>query len=161
MELATRRIVWFAVTDRPDGAWVTHHDHDAKYAGSADGVLEAAGMRVIKTPIAAPKANAHMERQIWSGRRECFDWDADIRPPSPGTGNAGVDRALQRSQASPRSRSENPDREGRSGCGRDRGLLSHAIGRVAPRVFARASSHWSLIGGADEFVCASGTELRL
>jgi len=29
---------------------------------------------VIKTPIAAPKANAHMERQIGSGRRECLDW---------------------------------------------------------------------------------------
>jgi putative transposase len=92
MELATRRVVWFAVTDRPDHEWVTQqsrnlvweldragkrvliHDHDAKYAGSADRVVEAAGIRVIKTPIAAPKANAHMERQIGSGRRECFDW---------------------------------------------------------------------------------------
>ena len=92
MELATRRVVWFAVTDRPDGEWVTQqsrnlvweldgagkrvliHDHDAKYAGSADHVVEAAGIRVIKTPIAALKANAHMERQIGSGRRECFDW---------------------------------------------------------------------------------------
>ena len=92
MELATRRIVWFAVTDRPDRDWVTQqarnlvwelegdakrvliHDHDAKYAGSADRVVEAAGIRVIKTPVAAPKANAHMERQIGSGRRECFDW---------------------------------------------------------------------------------------
>lgn len=92
MELATRRIVWFAVTDHPDREWVTQqsrnlvwelegagarvliHDHDAKYVGSADRVVEAAGIRVIKTPIAAPKANAHMERQIGSGRRECFDW---------------------------------------------------------------------------------------
>ena len=91
-ELATRRIVWFAVTDRSDGVWVTQqarnvvweldgagkrflvHDHDAKYAGSGDRVFEAAGVTVIKTPIAAPKANAHMERQIGSGRRECFDW---------------------------------------------------------------------------------------
>jgi putative transposase len=92
MELATRRIVWFAVTDRPDGAWVTQqarnvvwemegagkrfliHDHDTKYAGSGDGVFKAAGIRVIKTPIAAPRANAHMERQIGSGRCECLDW---------------------------------------------------------------------------------------
>lgn len=50
------------------------HDHDAKYAGSGDQVFEAAAIRVIKTPIAAPKANAHMERQIGSGRRECLDW---------------------------------------------------------------------------------------
>ena len=92
MELATRRIVWFAVTGNPDTAWVTQqsrnlvwklqgspihlviHDHDAKFAGSADAVFRAKGMRVIKTPIAAAKANAHMEQQIGSGRRECLDW---------------------------------------------------------------------------------------
>lgn len=80
------------IDDHPDRDWVTQqarnlvwelggagervliHDHDAKYVGSADRVVEAAGIRVIKTPIAAPKANAHMERQIGSGRRECFDW---------------------------------------------------------------------------------------
>ena len=50
------------------------HDHAAKFGGPADSVLEAEGMSVIKTPIAAPKANAHMERQIGSGRRECLDW---------------------------------------------------------------------------------------
>src|SRR5579859_1202556 len=92
MELATRRIVWFAVTANPDSAWVTQqsrnlvwklqgwpirfviHDHDTKYAGPVDAVFRAEGMRVIKTPIAAPKANAHMERQIGSGRHECLDW---------------------------------------------------------------------------------------
>ena len=29
---------------------------------------------MIRTPIATPKANAHMERQIGSTRRECQDW---------------------------------------------------------------------------------------
>ena len=92
MELATRRIVWFAVTANPDTAWVTQqsrnfvwklegspirlviHDHDTKYPGSADAVLRSEAMRVIKTPIAALRANAHIERQIGSGRRECLDW---------------------------------------------------------------------------------------
>ena len=94
MELSTRRLIWFAVTDRPDAVWVTQqarnlcwdlsevgvdarfliHDHDAKYGGGSDLVFRAEGIEVIKTPIAAPKANAHMERQIGSTRRECLDW---------------------------------------------------------------------------------------
>jgi putative transposase len=94
MELATRRVIWFAVTDRPDAYWVSQqarnlswelseagvdarfliHDHDAKYGGGSDLVFRAGGIEVIRTPIAAPKANAHMERQIGSTRRECLDW---------------------------------------------------------------------------------------
>src|SRR5260370_37944677 len=94
MELATRRIIWFAVTDRPDAAWVSQqarnvswelnecgasarfliHDHDHKYGGGSDLVFEADGMTVLRTPIAAPRANSHMERQIGSTRRECLDW---------------------------------------------------------------------------------------
>src|SRR6266567_2514471 len=50
------------------------HDHDAKYGGGSDLVFRAEGIEVITTPIAAPKANAHMERQIGSTRRECLDW---------------------------------------------------------------------------------------
>ena len=50
------------------------HDHDAKFAGPSDVVFRAEGIGVIRTPVAAPRANAHMERQIGSGRRECLDW---------------------------------------------------------------------------------------
>jgi transposase InsO family protein len=94
MELATRRVIWFAVTARPDAAWVTQqarnvsweldrhgvparfliHDHDDKYGGGSDRVFQADGMTVIRTPIAAPRANSHIERQIGSTRRECLDW---------------------------------------------------------------------------------------
>jgi putative transposase len=94
MELVTRRVIWFAVTERPDAYWVSQqarnlcwelseigvdarfliHDHDAKYGGGSDQVFRAGGVEVIRTPIAAPKANAHMERQIGTTRRECLDW---------------------------------------------------------------------------------------
>jgi transposase InsO family protein len=94
MELATRRVIWFAVTDSPNAAWVSQqarnvswelnelggkarfliHNHDHKYGGGSDRVFEADGVAVIRTPIAAPRANSHMERQIGSTRRECLDW---------------------------------------------------------------------------------------
>ena len=40
----------------------------------SDLVFEGDGMVVIRTPIAAPRANSHIERQIGSTRRECIDW---------------------------------------------------------------------------------------
>jgi transposase InsO family protein len=36
-------------------------------------VLAAAGIRIIKTPVRAPRANAVAERWISSARRECLD----------------------------------------------------------------------------------------
>jgi putative transposase len=94
MELATRRVIWFAVTEHPDASWVSQqarnvswelnelgvpagfliHDHDNKYEGDSDLVFKADGVAGIRTPIAAPKANSHIERQIGSTRRECLDW---------------------------------------------------------------------------------------
>ena len=93
MELASRRIIWLAVTDRPDAEWVTQqarnlvfeledgmrarfliHDHDSKFSGGSDLVFQSESIEVIKTPIAAPRANSHAERQIGSTRRECLDW---------------------------------------------------------------------------------------
>src|SRR6266704_1001804 len=94
MELATRRVIWFAVTHSPNAAWVSQqarnvsweldelggqarfliHDHDRKYGGGSDHIFTADGMTVIRTPIAAPRANSHIERQIGSTRRECLDW---------------------------------------------------------------------------------------
>jgi len=50
------------------------HDHDAKYGGGSDGMFAGDGVVVIRTPIGAPKANSHVERQIGSTRRECLDW---------------------------------------------------------------------------------------
>ena len=39
-----------------------------------DGVLRSEGMRVIRTPIRAPNANAYAERVIETIRAECLDW---------------------------------------------------------------------------------------
>ena len=49
-------------------------DRDAKFTDAFDTVLTAAGLlRIIKTPVQAPRANAIAERWIASARRECLD----------------------------------------------------------------------------------------
>jgi putative transposase len=59
--------------ERTDGLKFLIRDRDAKYAPVFDGVFTATGMRIIKTPVQAPRANAICERWIAGARRECTD----------------------------------------------------------------------------------------
>lgn len=94
IELDTRRVHLAGVTAHPTGAWVTQqarnlainlgdalaerkfllHDRDVLLGGSFDTVFRSEGLRVIKTPVRAPRANSICERVIGSIRRECLDW---------------------------------------------------------------------------------------
>jgi putative transposase len=100
MELATRKVIWFAVIDQADVVWVSQqarnlcwelgevgvdarfliHDHDAKYGGGSDLVFRAEGIEVIRTPIAAPKANAHIEPAHWFDLARVPGLDPDPQP---------------------------------------------------------------------------------
>jgi putative transposase len=51
-------------------------------------VLRSEGIRVIRTPIQAPNANAHAERVIETIRAECLDWTLIW-------GRRNLDRALR------------------------------------------------------------------
>ncbi len=49
------------------------HDRDAKFPAAFDALLATEKIRVIRTPVQAPNANAHMERWVGTVRRECLD----------------------------------------------------------------------------------------
>jgi putative transposase len=44
------------------------HDRDAKFPRAFDALLESDGIKVIRTPVRAPNANAHMERWVGTVR---------------------------------------------------------------------------------------------
>jgi putative transposase len=63
-----------AVEGSLGGARFLVHDRDAKFSGAFDEVFGTEGLRVIRTPIRAPKANAFAERWVQTVRSECLDW---------------------------------------------------------------------------------------
>jgi hypothetical protein len=76
-------------------------DRDSKFSGLFDEVFRTEGVRVIRTPIRAPKANAFAERWVRTARRECLDHILILgrrhQEPDP----PGVRGALQRGTAAP------------------------------------------------------------
>ncbi len=93
IEHGTRRIRVLDATENPVQAWVVQqarnllmdledtgtrvkfvlHDRDASFTAAFDAVFQAAGVRVIRSAIQAPRMNSIMERWIGSCRRELLD----------------------------------------------------------------------------------------
>jgi hypothetical protein len=59
--------------DHADGFKFLIRDRDARFTAAFGAVLAAAGVPIIKTPIRAPRADAHAQRRVSSARRECPD----------------------------------------------------------------------------------------
>jgi putative transposase len=93
VELSTRQVHILGVTDHPTGAFVTQvarnfvgdladrtrsikfliRDQDTKFTSSFDEVFRTEGIRVIKTLVRSPRANAYAERWVRTMRTECLD----------------------------------------------------------------------------------------
>jgi putative transposase len=48
-------------------------DRDSKFTRGFDEVFRSEGIRVVRTPVRAPRTKAHAERWVGSLRRECPD----------------------------------------------------------------------------------------
>jgi putative transposase len=93
IEQGTRRAYLAGITAHPTGEWVTQQarnllmnvgdhadglkflirDRDTRFTAAFGAVFAAVGVRIIKAPIRAPRANAIAERWVGSARRECLD----------------------------------------------------------------------------------------
>ena len=49
------------------------HDRDSKFSHAFDEVFRTEGIRVIRTPVQAPNANAYAERWVRTVRADCLD----------------------------------------------------------------------------------------
>jgi putative transposase len=93
IEHGSRRIRVLGLTEHPVQSWLVQqdrnsvidleeagtrvkfvlHDRDGSVTAGFDAVFQAAGIRVIRSAVQAPRMNAIAERWIASARRECLD----------------------------------------------------------------------------------------
>jgi putative transposase len=124
IELRSRRVYLAGVTAHPTGSWVTQQarnflmdlddrverlrflirDRDSKFVDSFDTVFTSEQIKVIRTPIRAPRANALAERWIGTVHRECTDRILILGRRHLIAGTDYLPHALQHPSPSPHTR---------------------------------------------------------
>jgi hypothetical protein len=94
IELGSRRVHLGGCTANPNAAWVSQQarnlvvtrphvegrlrflvrDRDRKFTGAFDEIFRSEAVKVLRTPVRAPRANAYAERWVRTVRTECLDW---------------------------------------------------------------------------------------
>jgi transposase InsO family protein len=90
LEVGSRRLLHVNTTAHPTAAWTLQqfreilaephayrfvlHDRDSIYSPWLDAGVTAMGVRVLRTPVRSPLANAYYERLLGTLRRECLDY---------------------------------------------------------------------------------------
>jgi len=80
LDIGTRRLLHWNITEHPTAEWTVQqfracvtgdtahrfvvHDHDAIYSSGLDRALRAMDLHVLKTPVAAPQANAYCDFRV-------------------------------------------------------------------------------------------------
>ena len=93
VEVRSRVVHLLGVTANPDGSWVAQvarnftadleenglsfrfllRDRDTKFTAGFDAVMATAGVKALRTPVQAPRANAFAERWVRTARDDCLD----------------------------------------------------------------------------------------
>ena len=93
IDIATRTVYFAGVTDHPTGVWATQaarnlllqhgyqladaqalvRDRASQFIDAFDEIFRTEGMKILKTPVRTPVANAFAERWIGTLRRELLD----------------------------------------------------------------------------------------
>jgi hypothetical protein len=116
IELSRRRVYLAGVTTNPDGAWVVQQarnltmtlaeqkqshrilirDRDSKFTAAFDEVFRSEGLRLIKTPIAAPPGESARRALGWQRPARVSRPDPDRFAQAARDGSARVRRLLSR-----------------------------------------------------------------
>jgi putative transposase len=73
MQISRQNLTW-ELQEQGSQAKYLICDNDKKFLFAFERVLAGEGVKMIRTPLQAPKGNAYAERGVESARRKCLDW---------------------------------------------------------------------------------------